>query len=88
MTKNKTFVSIDSDGNEIVNEIIFTFDSKKTNKNYIIYSDNSKNEFGKLNLYASCYNTNIENIELKPVETEEEWQIIQTIIDTLNEDLK
>lgn len=88
MIENKTFKAINDEGNEVLYETILTFDLKETKKSYVIYTDNTIDEDGKLRLYASTYDPNIKNIELKPIESENEWEIIETIIKTINEDLK
>lgn len=88
MMENKIFTAINDEGNKVSCDIIFTFDLDETKKSYIIYTDNTKDEEGKLKLYASTYNPNIKNIELKPIESESEWEIIETIIKSINDDLK
>ena len=87
MNEKKTFKALNDDGKEIMYESIFTFDSDKTEKSYIIYTDNTKDKEGKLKLYASTYNPNTENIILKPIETDEEWEMIDKIIKSINENI-
>ena len=68
-------------------DILFTVESEETNKHYIAYTDNSKDENGKLVVYASSYDPKDENTELFPIETEKEWKIIETILTTLQEEM-
>ena len=75
MNKENTFKIIDKDGKEIEFEILFTFESDETNKNYMVYTDNTTDEEGNTKVYASVFNPNAEPLELLPVETEREWII-------------
>ena len=73
----------DKDNNDIVCDVLFTFDSDKTNKSYIVFTDNKKDEDGNLLVYANTYNKD-NNGELGLIETEEEWNIIEQILDSIN----
>ena len=88
MNKENTFKVIDKDGNEIEFEILFTFESDETNKNYIVYTDNTKDSEGNTKVYASVFKPDAEPLELLPVETEREWRIIETIIESITEENK
>ena len=87
--KNNSFKVINDKGEEVVCDVLFTFDSDETKKSYIVYTDNSKDETGNIQVFASTYNPSEENITaLGPVETEKEWKIIETILDTIQEQVK
>lgn len=88
MNKENTFKIIDKDGKEIEFEILFTFESDETNKNYMVYTDNTTDEEGNTKVYASVFNPNDEPLELLPVETEREWKVIETIITSIEEENK
>ena len=88
MNKENTFKVIDKDGKEIEFEILFTFESDETNKNYMVYTDNTKDENGNTKVYASVFKPDAEPLELLPVETEREWTIIETIITSITEENK
>lgn len=88
MNKDNTFTIVDKDGKEVECEVLFTFESDETKKNYIVYTDNSKDEEGNVKVYASIYNPNRENTELMPIETDREWKVIETILDTIQEESK
>lgn len=88
MNKDNTFTIVDKDGKEVECEVLFTFESDETKKNYIVYTDNSKDEEGNVKVYASIYNPNRENTELMPIETDREWRVIETILDTIQEESK
>ena len=88
MNKENTFKVIDKDGKEIEFEILFTFESDETNKNYMVYTDNTKDENGNTKVYASVFKPDAEPLELLPEETEREWKIIETIINSITEENK
>ena len=46
---------IDEKGNEVIYDVLFTFESDETNKNYIVYTNNTKDERGNVEVYASIY---------------------------------
>lgn len=86
MENNKmTFKIIGEDGKEIECEVLFTFESDETKKNYIVYTDNTLDEQGNTKVYASIYNPNEENTNLIPIETDKEWKIIETILEELQQ---
>ena len=84
MNKENTFKVIDREGKEIEFEILFTFESDETKKNYMVYTDNTKDEEGN----TKVYKPDAEPLELLPVETEREWKIIETIITSITEESK
>ena len=88
MNKENTFTVLDNEGKEITCEVLFTFESDETKKNYIVYTDNSFDEYGNIKVYASIFDPNKENTELMPIETEREWKIIETILESIQEENK
>ena len=84
-----TFKVMNDEGKEIECEVLFTFESDETHKNYIVYTDNTIDEEGNTKVYASIYNPDQDETKLLPIETEKEWKIIETILDELqNETMK
>lgn len=79
---------IDEAGNEIVYDVLFTFESEETHKNYIVYTDNTKDAEGNVEVYASIYDPNDPNSKLEAIETEKEWKVIETILETLQEEVR
>lgn len=88
MDKENIFTIIGKDGKEIECEVLFTFESDETKKNYIVYTDNSKDEEGNIKVFASVYNPDKENTELMPIETDREWKVVETILETIQEENK
>ena len=66
---NTKLIINDRNGQKNEYDILLTFHFNKTNKQYIVYTDNKYNENDELNIYANIY----ENNELKNIKTEEEW---------------
>ena len=42
--KKNSFSMIDENGNEVVYDVLFTFENEETHKNYIVYTDNKVDE--------------------------------------------
>lgn len=88
MENKNTFTVINDEGREIVCDVLFTFDSDETKKSYIVYTDNTKNENGDTKVYASVFDPSDDNTELLPIESEKEWKVIETILESLQEEIK
>ena len=86
--KKNSFSMIDAEGNETVYDVLFTFESEETKKNYIVYTDNTKDETGNIEVYASIYDPNDPHSKLEAITTEKEWKVIETILDTLQEEVR
>ncbi len=78
-----TFKVVNDEGKEVECEVLFTFESEETKKNYIVYTDNTTDEEGNTKVYASIYNPNEAETKLLPIETEKEWKIIETILEEI-----
>ena len=87
MKENK-FTLIDENGIEKEYDVLFTYESEETKKHYIAYTDNSLDETGNVKVYASTYDPTNPNSRLDPIETEKEWKIVETILETLQEEVK
>lgn len=79
---NKKIITTLSDGSKKEFDIIFTFKNENTEKDYIVYTDNSIDKNNKLRIYASIYNpTSLEFIG-EP-KTKEEWAEIYRLLDNI-----
>ena len=83
-----TFKVINDEGKEIECEVLFTFESDETKKNYIVYTDNTVDEEGNTKVYASIYNPDQDETKLLPIETDKEWKIIETILEELQNEIQ
>ncbi|MGG3798220.1 DUF1292 domain-containing protein [Metabacillus fastidiosus] len=82
----KQITVIDEDGNEQLCEVLFTFESEEFNKSYVLYyplgSDNDDDE--EMEIHASSFSPSAdgEDGELEPIETEEEWDLVEEMLNT------
>lgn len=81
--QENVFTIVNDNGEEIKCEILFTYEDEKTKKNYMAYTDNTLDEEGNTKVYASIFNPEEENPVLLPIETEEEWKLIEGILSSL-----
>lgn len=88
MNEKQKFIVKNNKGKEIECEPLFTFESEETKKNYIVYTDNTVDKFGNTKVYASIYNISDKGKELLPIKTEKEWKIIETILESIQEESK
>ena len=88
MEERMTFKAVNSEGKEVECEVLFTFESDETKKNYIVYTDNTTDDGGNVKVYASIYNPDKPETELMPIETESEWKIIETILEEIQAEVK
>ncbi len=87
MKEKNTIKLTNEKGEEVVCDILFTFDSEETKKSYIVYTDNTKDEQGKVRVYASIYNPDDPKTKLEDIKTDKEWKVIDTILQTLQEEI-
>lgn len=77
----KQITIIDENGNEQLCEVLFTFESDEFSKSYVLYypvgAEEDDNE--EIEIHASSFipGEDGEDGELKPVETDEEWEMIE-----------
>ena len=81
------FTVLDEDGKEIVCEVLFTYEDEKTGKNYIVYTDNTLDEDGDTKVFASTFDPNENPPRLHPLETEEEWEQAESILEHLQSEI-
>ena len=78
----------DEFGKETIYDVLFTFDNEETNKSYIVYTDNSTDDEGNVQVYASVYYPGTDSTKLDPIETDKEWQVIEKILETIQEEVR
>ena len=88
MEERMTFKVFDDEGKEIECEVLFTFESEETKKNYMVYTDNTKDEEGNIKVYASIYEPDKDETKLEPITSEHEWKIIEKILEELQEEAR
>lgn len=81
----KETITIKNDlGEEKTFDVVFTFVSNDTNKEYITYTDYTKDYKGNI----KCYSVMKDGDKLLPVETEKELLFINETLRTITNDLK
>jgi len=88
MKEKQKFIVKNDKGVDIECEPLFTFESEETKKNYIVYTDNSVDKAGNIRVFASIYNVTDKGRELLPIKTEKEWKVIETILESIQEESK
>ena len=83
--KKDCCIIINEKGEAVTCHVLFTFDIEETNKHYVVYTDGVQNESGGINVFASTYDPGLEKSSLGPVETKEEWDVIESILNSLQE---
>lgn len=86
--KKNTFTVLNDEGKEIECEVLFTFESEETHKNYLVYTDNTVDDNGNIKVYASIFDPDKDTCDLLPIETEREWKIIETILEEIQNESK
>ena len=82
MTEKKFLKLIDDNGKEMEYEILGAFVLASTGKNYVVYTDNTKDENGSINVYASIYYPD-DDTKFEKIETEEEWEAVEKMLETI-----
>jgi uncharacterized protein YrzB (UPF0473 family) len=70
-----TFTIPNEQGIQTEYTILFSFVSSKTNKHYLVYTDNSLDDEGNLKVLSSIINEETDSIT--PVTTDEEYKLIE-----------
>lgn len=81
---------VDEQGNEILCEVLFTFDSDEFGKSYVLYYPIGADEGDEedIEIHASAFMPSEDNQdgELMPIETDEEWDLIEEMLNTFLEE--
>ena len=86
--ENNSFTMLNEAGEEVKYDVLFTFDNEETNKSYIAYTDNTYDDDGNISLYASTYDPNSSEVILGKIETENEWKVVETILNTIQQEVR
>lgn len=86
--ENDKLKVITEEGEEIEIDVLFTFDSEETGKSYIAYTDNTKDIYGNVQVFASIYSQTDEKITLEPIETKQEWDAVDAVLTSLHDEIR
>lgn len=76
MLDSNSFYVMDENGNEKRMIILFTFDNPDYQKSYVVFQDPD----GEIDEVHACGYT--EEGELLPIESDEEWDMVEEVINT------
>ena len=83
MNELKKISTILSNGTKVEYNVILTFKSNITNKNYCIYTDDTLDQNNKLRVYTAVYDPTLPNPYLGEPTTKEEWNVITSVINNV-----
>ncbi len=75
---------VDEDGNEILCEILFTFDSEENEKSYVFYVPVETSDDDDIEVLCSAYQPDEDGSigQLSEIESDEEWDMIEEVFNT------
>ena len=79
----KDIFIVETENGPITCEIIENLYINEYQKNYVIYTDHTKDENNELNLYISSYDPQSEKHELEDIKDSEELEKVANIIDEM-----
>jgi uncharacterized protein YrzB (UPF0473 family) len=86
MNEKKKFYVLNKEGKQVECEPLFTFESEETGKQYVVYTDNSRDDKRNVRIFASIYNVTEKGGELLPIKDEKEWKVVETILESIQEE--
>lgn len=82
--EEKTFTVIDEEGNEILYEVVLTFKNDETEKSYVIYKLPKEDAE---EVFAAIYDEDAKDGgNLIQIETDEEWDMVEEVLNTFLEE--
>lgn len=79
------FSVLGENGEEIKCRVILMFTSPQNEKDIVIYTDDTVNEDGLENIYASYYCYEDENLRLLDIDDSTDWALIQEVLAEVTE---
>lgn len=75
----RAIMTVVNENNEIMDvDVLFTFKNTATNTCYIVYTENTTDENGDTEVFASIFDPDDKTLALRPIETEEEWALLES----------
>lgn len=75
-------------GDTVKYDVLLSFTDDDSDKSYILYTDNSTDKYGNVQVYASTVNSDENEMTLSHIETDKEWKIIEIILSEIQNSLK
>ena len=82
MENRKQIYATLEDGRTVACDVILTFHNDNTNKDYIVYTDNTYDQENKLKIYAAIYDP-FDNHFIGEPTTREEWIEIDNLLEKI-----
>jgi uncharacterized protein YrzB (UPF0473 family) len=84
---------IDEEGNEQLCEVLFTFESEEFGKSYVLFTpvgDQDEDDEEGPEIFAYSFNPTDEggDGELNPIESDEEWDMVEEMLNTFYDELE
>ena len=83
MSEIKRISTILANGTKVDYNVILTFKSVISGKNYVVYTDNTYDQNKKIRFYAAIYNPELPTPFIGEPATKEEWNEIVSAIDNV-----
>nr|WP_244986884.1 DUF1292 domain-containing protein [Oceanobacillus caeni] len=84
MDKKERIIVPDENGEEHLFEVLFTFDVDQTGDSYIAVVPVEQADDEEVEVYAFKYEeTEKEDLTLFPIESDEEWEMVEEMLNTL-----
>lgn len=64
-------------------EVIMTFLNESNNKNYIIFTDNTVDNYGKIRLFGAIYDLDSPNLYVGNLSSQEEWNAMYQLMNSI-----
>lgn len=75
----RAVMTVVNENNEIMDvDVLFTFKNTATDVCYIVYTENTFDENGDTEVYASIFDPDDKTLTLHPIETDEEWALLES----------
>ena len=84
LSDENTFTYVLENGEKRICDVLCDLETK--DKNYLIYTDNTKYTDGSKKIYASSYTIDDSKKILESIQSEEEWKMIEAILSYLTKE--
>lgn len=78
--------SVMAGGKEVTCDILFKFHCEMNGKDYMAFTDHSKDRAGNPSIFYATYDPDAEDISLAPIQSEQEWMMVRDMMEQLQED--
>ena len=78
MADRAIMTAIGENGEIIDCDVLFAFKNTALNRCYIVYTENTTDENGDTEVFASIFDPDDKTLTLHPIETEEEWALLES----------